>query len=144
METELRRWLHDAGKLGCRFRNTWFACSLDQSRLALDRWSSAYACERALYPHRHYANEPQTKSNPDVGCRPKVARVAYVVGEAACHPNFTRSFCSFGISVGPPIRADRQICWLEAHFGSFDISRQTSRADIRCHRAWDADQPRHL
>src|SRR5215831_17511211 len=82
---------------------------MDQPKLALDRWSAAYTCERALYPHRHYADEPQTRSNPDSGCRTAVACLAYVVGEAACHPNVVRCFCNSGISVGPPIRtADRR------------------------------------
>src|SRR5215467_3340151 len=83
---------------------------MDQPKLALDRWSGAYTYERALYPHRHYADEPQTRSNSDNGCRPAVACLAYVVGEAACHPNVARCFCNSGISVGPPVRAaDRRV-----------------------------------
>src|SRR5262245_10379579 len=83
---------------------------MDRPKLALDRWSGAYTCERALYPHRHYADEPQTGSNSDDGCRPAVACLAYVVGEAACHPNVARCFCNSGISVGPPVRAaDRRV-----------------------------------
>src|SRR5262249_6409299 len=98
------------GKLGCRLRNTWFPCSMDQPELALDRSSAAYTYERALYPHRRHADEPQTRSNPDSECRPAVARIAYVVGEAACHPNVARCFCNSGISVGPPGRAaDRRV-----------------------------------
>src|SRR5262245_60510695 len=105
MEAQLRRWLHDAGQLGCRFGNTWFACSMDHSKLALDHWSGAYTCERALYPHRHYADEPQTRSNPGGGCRPEVACHADFVGEAACHPDITRCFCNSGVSLGPPLSA---------------------------------------
>src|SRR5262249_60047557 len=83
---------------------------MDQPELALDRWSAANTYERALHPHRRHADEPQTRSNPDSECRPAVACLAYVVGEAACHPNVARCFCNSGISVGPSVRAaDRRV-----------------------------------
>jgi hypothetical protein len=44
-------------------QNTRFARSVDEPRLALDRWSGINTCERALHPHRHYADEAQTRSN---------------------------------------------------------------------------------
>src|SRR5262249_6950132 len=80
MEAQLRRWLHDAGQLGCRFENTWFACSMDHSKLALDHWSGAYTCERALYPHRHYTNH-KLEAIPVADADPKSRAMLILCGK---------------------------------------------------------------